>query len=59
MLFTRIGGLSALACAASYLIGFALLVTMLAPLRYGTAEIDPSAVDALIDARPRWFWGRA
>lgn len=52
MTLTRIGGLAALTCAATYLIGFALLVTLLAPLGFGTGEIDPVAVGAFIDARP-------
>jgi hypothetical protein len=52
MTLTRIGGLAALTCAATYLIGFALLVTLLAPLGFGTGEIDPDAVGAFIDARP-------
>lgn len=52
MTLTRIGGLAALTCAATYLIGFALLVTLLAPLGFGTGEIDPDAVVAFIDARP-------
>ncbi len=52
MTLTRIGGLAALTCAATYLVGFALLVTVLAPLNYGTADIDPVAVVAFIDARP-------
>lgn len=52
MTLARIGGLASLTCAATYLIGFALLVTLLAPLGYGTADIDPAAVAALIDARP-------
>ena len=52
MTLTRIGGLAALTCAATYLIGFALLVTLLAPLGYGTAEIDADAVVVFIDARP-------
>ncbi|MBI1418878.1 MAG: hypothetical protein GC146_16800 [Limimaricola sp.] len=52
MTFTRIGGLAALTCAGTYLFGFALLVTLLAPLGYGTAGIDPDAVTAFIDARP-------
>jgi hypothetical protein len=52
MTLSRIGGLAALICATTYLIGFALLVTLLAPLGYGTADIDPRAVTALIAARP-------
>lgn len=52
MTLIRIGGLAALTCAATYLAGFALLVTVLAPLDYGTADIDPMAVAGFIDARP-------
>ncbi|MCE8536940.1 DUF4386 family protein [Ruegeria pomeroyi] len=52
MTLARAGGLASLTCAASYLIGFALLVTHLAPLGYGTNEIDPVAVLDLNDARP-------
>jgi hypothetical protein len=47
-----IGGLSALVCGATYLIGFALLFTLLAPLGYGTAEIDPRKVVDFINAKP-------
>ena len=46
MTLTRIGGLAALVCGATYLIGFALLVTVLAPLGYGTDDIDAAAVAA-------------
>ncbi|MCR9152326.1 MAG: hypothetical protein NXH83_19360 [Rhodobacteraceae bacterium] len=46
------GGLAALTCAATYLFGFALLVTVLAPLGYGTDEIDAAAVVAVIAERP-------
>lgn len=52
MSLTRLGGLAALICAATYLVGFALLVTVLAPLGYGTNEIDAHAVVALIEVRP-------
>ena len=52
MSFQKIGGLAALACAATYLFGFALLVTLLAPLGFGTGEIDPGAVVSFIEARP-------
>ncbi len=52
MTLTRIGGLAALICAATYLIGFALLLTLLAPLGFGTAELDPGAIAAFIYARP-------
>lgn len=46
------GGLAALTCAATYLVGFALLVTILAPLGFGTDEIDGAAVVAFIAERP-------
>lgn len=52
MTLTRIGGIAALICAATYLIGFALLVTILAPLGYGSNAIDPAAVVAFDAARP-------
>lgn len=52
MTMTRTGGLAALVCAATYVAGFALLLTHLAPLGYGTADIDAAAVAAFIDARP-------
>lgn len=43
-----IGGAAAVICAATYLIGFALLLTLLAPLGYGSEEIDVEAVVAFI-----------
>jgi hypothetical protein len=49
---TRIGGLAAPTCAATHLVGFALLVTLLAPLGYGTNDIDPVAVVEFNAARP-------
>jgi hypothetical protein len=52
MTFTKIGGLAAFLCAATYLFGFALLVTLLAPLGYGTGEIDVPAVIGFIETRP-------
>ncbi|WP_372839893.1 hypothetical protein [Phaeovulum sp.] len=52
MTFQRIGGLAALVCGATYLIGFALLVTLLAPLGFGTKEIDARAVVDFIDTSP-------
>jgi hypothetical protein len=52
MTLTRTGGLAALTCAATYLFGFALLVTVLAPLGYGSNDIDPAAVVAFDAARP-------
>ena len=52
MTFEKIGGISALGCAATYLFGFALLVTLLAPLGYGSNEIDVAAVVDFTAARP-------
>ncbi|MCA0045044.1 hypothetical protein [Celeribacter litoreus] len=46
------GGLAALTCAATYVVGFALLLTVLAPLGFGTNEIDTAAVVAFIVERP-------
>ena len=51
MTLTRTGGLAALTCAATYLVGFALLLTVLAPLGYGTGQIDPAAVVAFTAER--------
>ncbi|MCU4652769.1 hypothetical protein N8I71_07990 [Roseibacterium sp. SDUM158016] len=51
MTLQRTGGLAALTCAATYLVGFALLVTVLAPLGYGTNAIDAEAVVAFIGER--------
>lgn len=39
-----IGGIAGLTCAATYGFGFALLVTLLAPLGFGTGDIDARAV---------------
>lgn len=52
MTLTRIGGFAALICAATYLVGFALLVTLLAPLNFGTNDIDAAAVIAFNDSHP-------
>ncbi len=52
MTIERAGGLAGLVCAATYLIGFALLVTLLAPLGFGSANIDAAGVVGFIDARP-------
>ena len=52
MTLSRICGLAALICAATYLLGVALLVTALAPLGFGTSDIDAAAVVAFIDAKP-------
>lgn len=52
MTLTRIGGLAALICTATYIVGFALLVTLLAPLGFGTGDVDQAAVVAFNAARP-------
>lgn len=52
MTLEKIGGLAALACAATYLFGFVWLVTVLAPLGFGSGHTDASAVVAFIDAQP-------
>lgn len=52
MTLIRVGGIAALGCAATYIAGFALLLTLLAPLGYGTGHIDPIAVTAFIRAHP-------
>ncbi|EAQ04138.1 hypothetical protein OB2597_08349 [Pseudooceanicola batsensis HTCC2597] len=52
MTLRQAGGLAALTCAATYIVGFSFLVTVLAPLGYGTGESDPAAVAAFIAARP-------
>lgn len=48
----RLGGLAALTCAATYLVGFALLAAYLAPLGYGTARIDAQATVGFIHEHP-------
>jgi hypothetical protein len=52
MTLRTVGGLAALLCAATYLVGFALLVSVLAPLGYGTEQIDAEAVVAFAGASP-------
>lgn len=44
MTLQKIGGIAGLTCAATYLFGFALLVTVLAPLGFGSGDIDARAV---------------
>jgi len=44
MTMQRIGGIAALACAATYIFGFALLVTVFADSGFGTNEIDSAGV---------------
>ena len=50
MKLQTLGGLAGLTCAATYLFGFAFLVTLLAPLGFGTVDIDAHAVVGFIDA---------
>lgn len=52
MTLRKAGGLAALACAATYVVGFALLLTVLAPLGFGTNEIDAAAVARFIADSP-------
>ncbi|WP_305972117.1 MULTISPECIES: hypothetical protein [unclassified Mameliella] len=52
MMLRTAGGLAALTCASTYLIGFALLITVFAPLGFGTDEIDAAGVAAFIAERP-------
>lgn len=52
MTLSRTGGFAALTCAATYVMGFALLLTLLAPLGYGTDQVDAAAVAAFIHAKP-------
>ena len=52
MTLQKFGGLAGLTCAATYLFGFAFLVTILAPLGFGTSAIDTAAVVSFIDAQP-------
>lgn len=44
MTLRHIGGIAALVCAGTYIFGFALLVTVLAPLGFGTGEVDAGSV---------------
>lgn len=46
------GGLAALICAATYIVGFVMIFTVLAPLGFGTGQIDTAAVVAFIAQRP-------
>lgn len=55
MTIQKVGGLAGLTCAATYLFGFAFLVTTLAPLGYGTVDIDPRAVVSFIEASPSFL----
>ena len=40
----NLGAAAAVTCAATYVFGFVLLVTLLAPSGYGSASIDPKQV---------------
>lgn len=48
MTLQKIGGLAGLTCAATYLFGFALLVTLLAPVGFGSGDIDARVVVTFI-----------
>ena len=50
MKLQTIGGLAGLTCAATYVFGFALLVTVLAPLGFGTGDVDARAVVGFIES---------
>ncbi|MFG6564838.1 hypothetical protein ACGYLI_11525 [Sulfitobacter sp. 1A13421] len=52
MTFRKAGGLAALICAATYLVGFVMIVTVFAPLGFGSGDVDPAAVVAFIAERP-------
>jgi len=52
MTLRQAGSLAALTCAATYLVGFALLVTVFAPLGLGSDKIDATAVADFIAERP-------
>ena len=51
MTVQKMGGLAALTCAATYLFGFLFLVTTLAPLGYGTTDVNGPAVVAFIEEK--------
>ncbi|WP_298434810.1 hypothetical protein [uncultured Jannaschia sp.] len=46
------GGFAALVCALTYIVGFALRVTVLAPLGYGTDAVDAVAVTTFATILP-------
>jgi hypothetical protein len=52
MLLRALGGFSALVCASTYVVGFFFLMTELAPLKYGTAEVEAASVVAFIAQKP-------
>lgn len=49
MTLQKIGGFAGLACAATYIFGFALLMTLLAPLGFGSNDIDARGVVEFIE----------
>jgi hypothetical protein len=51
MTLRNTGGLAALLCGATYVFGFALLLTVLAPLGFGSGQIDADAVVAFASER--------
>lgn len=52
MTLQKTGALAGFVCTATYLFGFALLVTVLSPLGFGSAQIDVPAVIDFIGDRP-------
>ena len=50
MTLQKIGGIAGLTCAATYMFGFALLVTLLAPLGFGSSDIDARAIVEFIES---------
>lgn len=52
MKFHVTGGIASFICAITYLIGFAFLITFLAPYGFGTNQIDALAVTRLMAENP-------
>ncbi|QXT40645.1 hypothetical protein [Gymnodinialimonas ceratoperidinii] len=52
MTLRTFGGLAALLCGGTYVFGFALLLTVLAPLGFGSGELDADAVVAFASENP-------
>ena len=50
MTLRTLGGIAGLTCAGTYIFGFALLVTLLAPLGFGSGDIDNAAVIAFLQS---------
>ena len=44
----KMGGLTALIAAATFVVGFGLFFTLLAPTDYGTGDIDPGQFVAFL-----------